>query len=217
MNKAKVLIIIDSVFLGGPGKGIFQILDNAPADQFDYILCNFQYNNQKSTEFIDSAREKGFILELLPQSFSFDPRPIFKVLKLISKENCTHIQTHGYKGHFIAFIVSRIKKIRWIAFTHGWTWQDFKVRIYQSLERVLLKYADIAVTVAPAMFEAVKGIRSNKKDTRLIFNAVEYPGSMQEPSDSLKEALSVDEKNNCNRVFLGGLAPRKVRVYLLKL
>ena len=216
MNTPKVLIIIDSAAIGGPGKGIFQLIDNAPNEKFDYVLCNFKYRKPTNTEFIDEAVRRGYKLTLLTQRFRFDPAPVFEVSKLITVSKITHIQTHGYKGHAIAFLLSRFKKIPWIAFTHGWTSEDLKVKIYQFVERRLVKYADVAVCVSPLLINVVRKIRGEKRDTRLILNAVAEPKDLDRNiGEKVRSEYNVP--NNCLLMAcIGRLSPEKGQLILLK-
>ncbi len=179
MNKPKVLIIIDSLRIGGPGKGLFQFIRNAPKGVFDFRLCNFKYKSPGNQEFITHAAEEQIKLHLFVQNHLFDPVPIFQIYRLIKKSHFNIIQTHSTKAHLFAWLVTRILTTHWIAVAHGYTNENLKIRVYNQLDKWLLKQADYAIGVSPILQRMLLDSRGNRKPTELIMNAVdstEIPG-----------------------------------------
>lgn len=170
----KPLILIDTAIIGGPGRGLFQSLARMKQDSIDYLLCNFRYRSPKSTEFNDEAEARQAKLAHLDQSFRLDPRPIFKIIKIVRSGRFSLVQSHGYKSHALALIVAKLFKLPWLAFAHGWTAEDSKVKLYHQLDRFFLRYATAVVTVSPQLREIFTQIRGVHKPTYLLLNAVEH-------------------------------------------
>jgi len=214
--KPKVCKILDTGIIGGPGKGIFQVLKYASPDVLDYILCTFEYRNPKSTEFIDGARARGLNIELVKERFRFDPSPIFQTAKLVKREQCNIIESHGYKGHLVACIVSKMLGVPWVAVSHGWTTEDWKVRLYHSLDMLLLPFADTALTVSPPLQEKISKLRGPNKPTQLIFNAVdETEISGEAGREVIRSKLNVNPDQILIGCF-GRLSPEKGQHILLE-
>lgn len=167
-----VLIIIDTGIIGGPGRGLLQFLRHLPAGAARCTLCTFGYARPKSTQFIDEVRRRGLSLELLRQRFTFDPAAILDAWRLIRRGQFTVVQTHNYKSHCIAWLLRPFLKFRWVAFAHGWTTEDWKVRLYHSLDRVMLRAADHAVAVSPPLYATLCAWRG-ARPTELILNAAD--------------------------------------------
>ncbi|MEO2048025.1 MAG: glycosyltransferase family 4 protein [Pirellulales bacterium] len=212
----KVMIIIDTVYLSGPGKGVLQLLQHDKSQQYTYIVCAFNYRNPKSTQFIDSARAAGHDVRLLTQRFRFDPKAIFEALIIARSEQVNLLQTHGYKGHVIALVLSKKLSIPWFAMTHGWTWQDKKVLLYNKFERWLLKRADIAATVSSPLFQEIKKLRGPEYDTRLIFNSVdEKQISGDIGGEAIREQYNISSEKMLLGVF-GRMSPEKGVLLMLE-
>ena len=171
--KPKVFMLIDTARIGGPGKGLFQFIRNADASRYDYVLCNFDHPQGSSEEFNAYARERRMPLLLLTQRFGWDPRCVWQAYRWIKQEGCTLVQSHGYKSHVVGLILSRMLKIPWLAWSHGWTLQDLKVRFYQALDRWTIRFADVAVAVSPPLYEQLTSWRGKERTTVLVLNAVE--------------------------------------------
>ena len=171
-TRAKVFIIIDSVKLGGPGKGILQYLERN-RDDIDYLIVNFTQGGSENFEFVDVARERGHPVELIKETYRLNPMTVFIALKMFREGKYNIIQSHGYKGHIIAYIVSRITGCKWLAMAHGWTRENLKIRAYNALERLLLRYPDYVVAVSPILYNILNKQRSKKRKLRLVLNAVD--------------------------------------------
>ena len=128
-RKPRVLIIISTSTIGGPGKGLLQFLKYADRDRFYYLLCSIDIKNRPKGEFISQAVSKGLNIELLHQHFKFDPSLIWQARDIIEKNEINIIQTHGYKECVLGFFLKKISNRPWIGFAHGYTNENIKVRL----------------------------------------------------------------------------------------
>jgi len=182
------LSLIDTGLIAGAGKAIMQLYAHPRLSELNYLICNFDYGGRISTEFNDRVTAEGYNLSLLSQRFGLDPAPIREVRNLMREGGYNLIETHGYKGHLIGYCLSRFYGTPWVAVAHGWTAENWKIAVYNALERFLLKRADIAVAVSPPLFDTLTALRSapkRRQNTHLVFNAID----LQEPTG---RALSED-------------------------
>src|SRR5262249_9790761 len=66
------------------------------------------------------------------------------------------VQTHGVKSHFLIWLTRAYRNRRWIAFHHGYTWTDLKMRIYNQFDRISLPAAHQIVTVCRPFANAIQ-------------------------------------------------------------
>lgn len=168
-----VCIVIDTNQIGGPGKGIIQYLRHSPLKNLRHIVCTPRYPHRPEAPFARAVMAAGFELLYIDQKHGFDISALSQVVDLLNKNNCQLVQTHGYKAHILGWWARRKLKIPWIAYSHGWTSENLKVRIYNQVERVLLPHADHVVAVSKPLFESTKKWRGNDGKTSLILNAVD--------------------------------------------
>jgi len=169
----KVLIMIATDPIGGPGKGVFQFLEHAPADAFEYVLCNFERRNRPVGQFVEEARRKKLNLTLLKQRSTVDLHLITQTRRLISKHKINLIQTHGYKSNAIGFCLQLFYRLPWVGFAHGFIEDNWKLRFYNRIERFALRRADRVVAVSNSMKALLTqyGIPAHK--IRVIHNAID--------------------------------------------
>jgi glycosyltransferase involved in cell wall biosynthesis len=167
------LILIDTGIIGGPGRGLLQLASFLEGNKLNYLICTFSYRAPKSREFQDELRKQNLCADTIRQSSLCDPTPVYDFLRTTKRGRFNIIQSHGYKSHLVALLVSRILGVPWVAFAHGWTTEDPKVMLYHSLDKVMLRFAECVVTVSPTLHDIFSRIRGPKRRTRLILNAVD--------------------------------------------
>ncbi len=199
IKKPKVMIIIAGNRLGGPGKGLLQFIRNAEKDSFEYVLVNFIQKGQKTFEFMEVAKSKNVNFRLLKQKLWLDPTLFVQAIRIYREYECNIIQSHGYKGHIIAYVLSRFFGATWVGMVHGWTNENIKIRIYNLLEKWLLRFPDKVITVSPVLQDTVSILRKGKS-TELILNAID---SSEIPFDETLPDLREYYNIGCDEIVIG--------------
>jgi glycosyltransferase involved in cell wall biosynthesis len=209
-----VLILIDTEYIGGPGKGVLQLASFLNNTGHKAIVVTFEYDTPRSTEFVDALRHREIPHLSLNQRFPFDPAALARLRQYISENQITILQTHGYKGHALALPVSRRCSLPWLALTHGWTKEKWRLVLYNTLERFLLRFADYAATVSPQLLEELKRVRKGRA-CELIENAVELKSAADEASTSIHERFNI-KKGKRIALTIGRLSPEKGHSLLIQ-
>jgi glycosyltransferase involved in cell wall biosynthesis len=170
------LILIDTGIIGGPGRGIIQLVSFLGAKGVEYLICTFKYRSPRSNEFIDELRRLKLSATTIGQAAIWDPSPIMQFFRLVKRGRYNVVQSHGYKSHLVALVVSRLAGIPWIAFAHGWTKEDQKVRLYHALDMWMLRFAESVVVVSKPLLSSFATMRGEARPTTLILNAVDREG-----------------------------------------
>lgn len=170
--KLRVLIIIATNNIGGPGKGIFQLINESDRDKVEFTLVNFIQKGQKTFEFMEESKRQGIKLHLITQNSRFDASMIKQASNVFEIEKCNLIQTHGYKGHIIGYLLRKKFNVKWITVSHGWTSENFRIKIYSFIEKVFIKLSDHSIVVSPLLYKSIGNMRGLKKPTTLILNAI---------------------------------------------
>lgn len=105
---------------------------------------------QPSNAFVSAATEQGLAVEIIPERRRFDPSAISALKRVVEKQRPDIIATHSVKSHFLLWRSQLWRKYPWVAFHHGYTTTDLKMRAYNWLDRWSLPNADQLVTVCHA-------------------------------------------------------------------
>jgi glycosyltransferase involved in cell wall biosynthesis len=105
---------------------------------------------------------------------------------------------------------------RWIAFAHGFTDDDWKIRLYNRIDLAVLRGADRVVTVSASTKALLVANGVREKKIRLIYNAIESnddnPGT---PAEELRRRLGIRRGEQVVGV-IGRLSPEKGQTVFLR-
>lgn len=170
-GRPRVLVLYASQRLTGPGRGLLQLIQES-RDRAHFTLCSFGHPEDPSSDFHREATERGVEAEVIRQRFALDPTMIGQVLSLARRGSYDLVQSHGYKTHVLAALVSRSMGIPWVAVSHGWTDENVRIRLYNLLDRILLRSPDTVIAVSPLLEGAISRVRKGRR-TVTILNAIE--------------------------------------------
>ena len=166
--------------VGGPGKGIFQLLRYADPHRCSFLLCNFFLgkidflrNSTDSFEFFEMARAKGIEIKLLDQKNIIDPTLIGKAYRLIQREGINILETHSYKANILGSLLKLRYSIPWIAFAHGYTGGGLRLHLYNRIDQYCYQFADRVVVVSAQLKKLLLRRRVKEERIQLIHNAVD--------------------------------------------
>ncbi len=152
MHKPKVFIAMATGILGGPGKGLEQFLRYGGLDGCQPLLIDYVTGKEKGiTDFVKIMTATGATVCPLYQKKTLDPALIDQAMTIIHENNIEILQSHGYKSHLLCYLLHRKTGLPWIAFVHGWTLENLRIRVYTLLEHLLLFKATEVVTVAQSL------------------------------------------------------------------
>ena len=146
------------------------------------------------SELEDKGRSIGFSVIPLPGASSFSPFAVTRLIKILRKNSVHLLCTHGYKpnvvGHSLSGTGTKV-----IAFSRGWTYENRKVRLYESLDRFFIRFAHHLVAVSEA--HRIELLRLGIKPDRIsvIHNAVNSSKANARAEISLRSILGVNPKS----------------------
>src|SRR5262249_14815056 len=100
---------------------------------------------------IETVERLGLPLLLMSDRFPGDPRALKALAAHARNPDYDILETHGYKANVLAGLLARRLRKPWIAFLHGATTENWKVRAYYRLERLAVRRADRIVCVSREM------------------------------------------------------------------
>lgn len=190
------------------------------SDRVDFRLATFERQTQKNglgkNKFASAARALGLPVEIIPEAGRFDVQLLARLSRVLTEQKPALVQTHAVKSHFLMSLV-RSRDFKWVAFHHGYTAEDFKMKAYQQLDRWSLPKADRVVTVCkPFADQLVKrGVRLDS--VSVIPNAIDPAVLQAEPGlRTLTRAKFSIRDDEMLALAIGRLSPEKGHSYLIK-
>lgn len=116
-------------------------------------------------QFVAVARGMGLTVDIIPERFRFDRRVLSSLRRVVAERQPHVIVSYHVKSHFLVRASGLWRQYPWIAFHHGYTTTDLKMRAYNQLDRWSLPAADRVLTVCEAFARELvehKGVRTEQ-------------------------------------------------------
>lgn len=123
--------------------------------------------------FVAAARGAGLEVEVLRERFRFDTRVVGQLRQVVERRAPDILETHMIKSHFLARLSGLGRRLPWVAYHHGYTTTDAKMRVYNSLNRWSLPAASRVVTVCGPFAEQLAREGVDPGRIRVRHNSVE--------------------------------------------
>jgi glycosyltransferase involved in cell wall biosynthesis len=237
MTSIKLLAVIEATTVSGPAKnllGFFRLLrspefqtEDVPRMEFSIVTFHrsgrlkLDDNGSSVTKrpqnaFVAAALAQGVEVDVISERFLFDPGVIGHLRKFVARRAPNVVQTHMVKSHFLTKLSGIGREYPWVAYHHGYTSTDLKMRGYNQLNRWSLPSAARVITVCGAFAEQLSKAGVQKNRIVICHNSVTpAPGIAPELTLSLREQLGI---TTVDRVILsvGRMSKEKGHIDLIR-
>ncbi|HMG74676.1 MAG TPA: glycosyltransferase [Pyrinomonadaceae bacterium] len=158
MTAIKLLTIVEATTINAVAKTVLEFYRSARElnhEQPDFPLiegCVVTFDrgreiNAPPNDFVVAARELGLDVEIIPERRRLDLKVIPALRGIVESRGPDIVVTNSVKSHFLVWRSRLWRQHPWVAFHHGYTDTDRKMRVYNRLDRWSLPHADRLVTV----------------------------------------------------------------------
>ncbi|MCU1292462.1 MAG: hypothetical protein JWP08_1312 [Bryobacterales bacterium] len=177
-NPIQVMAILEAQTVTGPAKNLLrfcQLAQSRPnADVRVSLLTYVRAGGNEhslSNQVIDTVRAAGLEIDVVRERYPLDWRVIPQLQRLFRERSPDIIQSHSVKSHFLVAL-TKPREMHWVAYHHGYTDPDFKMRMYNQFDRWSLPRADRVVTVCEPFRDLLVRNGVSRERTRVVSNAV---------------------------------------------
>jgi len=217
----KLLSVMEATTVTGPAKNLLGFAGRARSREFteplglprvETTVVTFVRGAGASgapNAFVSAARAAGVEVEIIPERFRFDPRVLKGLRSAVERCAPDVVQTHSVKSHLLLRLSGLGRRYPWVAFHHGYTTPDAKMRLYNRLDRWSLPSAARVVTVCGPFAERLARGGVRRERISVLHNSVApaaAPGA--EVARALGAELGLGE-GECVILSVGRLSQEK--------
>lgn len=159
-----------SPFFGGPERQVLGMARHARA-HMESIFLTFAERGL-SRAFLEQAIRLGFEGKSLRNNTPSFFACVSEVAGELRRLNADLLCCSGYKPDLVGWRAARRVGIPVVSISHGWTSATWKVRCYEKLDKIAMRWMDAAVCVSRAQAEKVRRARVPEAKIAVIQNAV---------------------------------------------
>jgi glycosyltransferase involved in cell wall biosynthesis len=151
MKPIKVLALVEATSITGPAKNLLQFAAMARsggADPRVEVSIAVFRRPQEPDLFLQAASRASVPVYPIPEGHRFDRGVIGLLSALGQSLQPDVVESHAVKSHFLLRQAGLNRLAPWVAFHHGYTWPDWRARLYNQMDRWSLRAPARVVTVS---------------------------------------------------------------------
>ena len=226
MTSIKVLILVEATSINAVAKTVLEFYRTArelsgtsdfPVIEGCVVTFERQRERARPNDFVTAARELGLDVEVIPERRRFDLRVIPALRGIVEARGSDLIITNSVKSHFLIWRSRLWRKYPWVAFHHGYTDTDRKMRLYNRLDRWSLPHADRLVTVChPFAKELAESTGVSIDNISVQHNAIRRsPTASTDTVTALRRQLGISDSEHVV-LSVGRLSREKAHLELIE-
>jgi len=150
----RVLVLLEAYTISGSAKGVLEYAreefgGGASSGGVELTLVTFRRGGQDLEQPVlrEAIRELPVHREIVEESRRFDLSAVDQLREMQSRRKPHVVWSNSVKSHFLVRMAGLQKNAGWLAFHHGYTSTDWKMHLYNQLDRWSLRAAHQAMTV----------------------------------------------------------------------
>jgi glycosyltransferase involved in cell wall biosynthesis len=219
-RRIRVLSIMEADFVTGPAKNLIEFAQRAREKKegrpaVELSVAGYRRGDDAESAFVQAARRAGLTMDVIHESGRFDSSVVGQIKRIVAARNPDIVQTHNVKSHFFLRWSGVWHERAWLAFHHGYTAEDFKMRCYNAANRWSLRAARHVVTVCGPFVEQLvrQGVR--RESITVLHNSVQPYQTARPAAIHEARALVPAPEGTPIIVSIGRLSREKGHVDLL--
>lgn len=149
-----VVHLTASTLFGGPERQMLGLADHLPPE-YRTTFVSFREGG-RCADFLQAAEAKGFDAVALDHDTPHLRSATRELTGLLALRGADVLLCHGYKANLIGRVAARRVGILVVGVSRGWTWENLKVRAYEAIDRLHLRFLDHVVCVSDGQAAKVR-------------------------------------------------------------
>lgn len=144
----RVLAMLEAETISGSAKSVVEFANEAAkAEYVELEIMKFSRGGQQENSLTQAIAALAVPLHIVEERYAGDPSLLPKLRNLVRARKPDVIWSNSVKSHFLVRAAELHREAGWLAFHHGYTTTNAKMRVYNQLDRWSLRAADRVLTV----------------------------------------------------------------------
>jgi glycosyltransferase involved in cell wall biosynthesis len=166
----KVFHTISALDVFGPEKTVINECLALRDAGWDCRILNFWDN--PDVPISAKIKASGVPYECIPSKAKFDIGAIRLLARRLREEGRPLVHSHGYKADLYTLLAARLAHAPVVTTVHGWTSENRKVRLYESLQAFLWRFFDRVICVSESYRAIAERSGTPAKKLVVIHNGI---------------------------------------------
>lgn len=222
-KKIQIAVFATVTSFGGAERVVLSLIKNINGDLFEPVPIIFTRPGLLDSVFFRELDKTGreyhtIFVDSRKIKYLNPLANIIEAYKLLKKRTFALVHTHGYRADVLGISLSRLMGLAVVSTCHGFISNDINLKLYNKLDRFVLRYADKIMAVSEGIKKDLMSNGLKESKIALVQNAVEQNGNKELFSQNRKAKRQLFNIQNKDFVvgYIGRLSEEKGVKYLLE-
>lgn len=173
MSAVRLLMIRSTKSYGGPERQIVGFARRLNPKLFCPIICTFSDTLGWKNPLLEVAASFGLKTCLIPTERAFDKKGVYALKQIIEEHKIDMLCPQDYRANVYAFLATRGLNIPLGATVHGYAGNTNKVRLYEFLDRIVLRAMHKIVCVSDALRTRLRRYGLSDRKLNRVYNSID--------------------------------------------
>jgi len=170
MSKTSIIHLRSSEFFGGPERAIIGQCTSMKDHAF---TCVSFVRGGVRNDFLETAKKNGIDTAEIHEAFAGDFRVVKQLRRVVGERRADIVVCHDYKANFFGLRALKNGPVSQVAHFRGATTEDRKVRLYNFINKHLLRRIPLVLTVSERSGVFLQQLGVARDRIRVVPNAIE--------------------------------------------
>jgi glycosyltransferase involved in cell wall biosynthesis len=137
-----------------------------------YVVC-LKAEEKSDPDLYAKAKVNAIDTLVIGCRRKLDIGAVLKIKRFIIDNRIDIVHSHGYKANFYGACVCRLIKVPIVATLHGWTAENRKIKLYENIDKLIMRSFDHLVPVSPLIYDYLRKKDFSTRKITFIPNAVD--------------------------------------------
>jgi glycosyltransferase involved in cell wall biosynthesis len=192
LEKIRVMQLLSPLTIAGAERVVLMLLRNIDRRFFDVSVCLFINTHRRDNPFVEEIRRLDVPTEFIYLDKIFRWSYVSKLRNLLNKYEVDILHSHGHRANITGYLANLHWNAKLISSVHGWTSSTGKIRVYEYLDKQVLKRFDRILAVSDDIKKILIRHRVNAERIAVLRNAIDLDTySMEADGSSLRKELGI--------------------------
>jgi glycosyltransferase involved in cell wall biosynthesis len=212
------LVMVKGAYLsaGGPETLLRLIADNLDREGFPPLLALLARPGEQLPPVLADVAARLPTERLDWHGIAGSPFTARRVAALLAARPGAILHTNDMRANLLGWMITRIRRVPWIAHVHGWLLETHSGRhkVFEEIDRRLVPFADMVLVGSAAMEVEVK--RAGAKRTGIVTNGIPAADAAAHAAEAASIRARVAPSGGLIAGVLGRLHPGKGQALLIE-
>lgn len=214
MTKINIFHLRASNFYGGPERQLHMHALQAQNSEFNISIGSFTEKGEVP-EFLQVIAGDNALTHAFNVSSPYDMNSVSLVKRYLHENNVRILCTHDYRTQVIGFLATLGITTRWVAFSRGWTAENLKIKLYHSVDKLIIRFADRIVAVSNEQRRKLRNLLVSSDKIAVVHNAIDPEKFNGIAKADLRKRFNFPE-NSIICIAGGRFSAEKGQIFLIK-